>query len=151
MSGDDLFVVIDRVLGEGARLVRLHWLAGDYAYAYAQAEGRLKLETPSGPFCVTVLDQEGVPLPGTVASGQEVPPRGWLSRYYGEKMAVPSLAVERAAPVPATFVSVLSAGVPSIRVEKGHWHAQAGSSTADFQIAEGGDVVFLEVAPASRT
>src|SRR5205807_10625630 len=92
---NDLWIVSDVVLGTGVHDARLHWLCGEFPYQYVEAEGRLTLDTPAGPFSVLALDQEGKPLMGTVVSGQENPPRGWLSRYYGKKRSVPSLVVGR--------------------------------------------------------
>lgn len=117
MLKDDLWVVVDRVAGEGRHRARLHWLCGDYPHGVDPAAGALTLETPAGPFHVAVYDEAGVPLPGDVARGQEDPPRGWLSRYYAEKVPVPSLAVRREGAAPLVFVTVLSAGPAELRID----------------------------------
>src|SRR5690606_21437655 len=100
MVKDDLWVVVDRVAGEGEHRARLHWLGGEYPHVYDPAVSALILETPAGPFHVAVYDEAGAPLAGDVARGQEDPPRGWLSRYYAEKVPVPSLAVHREGTAP---------------------------------------------------
>src|SRR4051794_23943800 len=97
----------------------------------------MTLHTPEGPFTVTVLDEAGAPLPATVVSGQESPPRGWLSRYYAERTPVPSLAVERSGPAPMTMVSVLAGGTPRVRVEGGRWSVEASGSACVFSLEEG--------------
>ena len=125
---DDLWVIVDRVEGEGQHYVRLHWLAGDFPYSYEPNAAQLTLTTPKGPFTVTTLDARGEALAGDVACGQNEPPRGWESRYYGYKKAVPSLAVERSEMLPAVRVSILSAGVPKVAVQGQHWTVTAGSA-----------------------
>ncbi|AKT37581.1 asparagine synthase (glutamine-hydrolyzing) [Chondromyces crocatus] len=106
----DLWIVVDHVMGEGIHKARIHWLGGDYPYDHEPEAGVLTLNTPAGPFCIAVFDGAGNPGVGDVACGQEAPPRGWLSRYYAEKVPVPSLTVVQQGAAPLTFVSVLSAG-----------------------------------------
>jgi hypothetical protein len=133
---DDLWIVVDRVSGVGQHKTRLHWLGGRFPFEYTADAGRLTLRTPSGPFTVTVLDEGGLPLRGDVVSGQESPPRGWESRHYGERVPVPSLAVEREG-VPTVLVSVLSGGVPEIEVRGGRWSVRALESACEFSLDQG--------------
>lgn len=134
---DDLWVVVDRISGAGAHAARLHWLGGPYPHRYEAATGRLSLETPAGAFTVTVLSGDGEPLRGDVVAGLERPPRGWSSRYYGEKVPTPSLAVARNGAVPFDIVSVLSAGEPDVRTEGGRWQVESGPCRLRFRIREG--------------
>ena len=134
---DDLWVVVDRVGGEGRHQARLHWLCGAYPHRYERAAGRLALETPAGPFTVTVLDPAGHPAPGEVVAGQEQPPRGWLSRYYGEKVPVASLAVVVAAEAPLTLVTVLAGGTPEVTVAGDRWHVAVAGRGVRFRIGDG--------------
>lgn len=163
---DDLWVVIDRVQGRGKPVgksppvwscaqgtwrsklggqrffdkigthhLRLHWLAGDFPHTHDA--GRLTLRTPEGPFSISVLDERGAPLEGDVALGQTEPPRGWQSRYYGEKVAVPSLAVERDAALPAQWISVLGSGKPSVAVQGDSWTVTTAGSELNFRLRDG--------------
>lgn len=135
---DDLWVVVDHIVGDGSHAMRLHWLCGDFPYSYDAGAGRLALHTTVGNFFVQVLDARGHSIPGDVVAGQEHPPRGWLSRYYGEKTAVPSLAVEVERLLPATFVSVLSGGsAPEVRVSGERWSIGVGDQHVDFRVADG--------------
>ncbi len=134
---DDVWVVVDRVTGTGAHNVRLHWLAGEYANHYERAAGTLLLDTPEGPFTVRVLREDGLSLEGDVSIGQEEPPRGWLSRYYGKKTAVPSLAIVQGESQPVTFVSVLS-GVPCVSTVHGRsWTIKTPAISASFDLEDG--------------
>jgi Heparinase II/III-like protein/Heparinase II/III N-terminus len=139
MIKDGLWIVIDRIRGIGEHRCRLHWLAGEsHEYSYSSEHGQLKLETRAGGFFVTVLDERGHPIAGDVRSGDENSPRGWLSRYYGERVAVPSLAVTQIATTPILFVSILSAEAPNWEAISNRWSIRAGSRAADFEIDEAG-------------
>jgi asparagine synthase (glutamine-hydrolysing) len=134
---DDLWIVSDRVSGDGAHEARLHWLGGEFPWAYEPAAGRMSLETRAGEFTVTVLGDDGRPRAGDVVAGRDAPPRGWLSRYYGEKTAVPSLAVTQKGICPREFVSVLAGGRPSVSAANGAWHVATGHCSASFRIRDG--------------
>ncbi len=116
---DDLWVVADSLSGEGEHLVRLQWLGAPYPHA--SQEGGLRLETPEGPFVVRSYTVDGRSLKASIVSGGEDPPRGWISRYYGEKLPAPSLAFEFRARVPVTVISVLSGGEARVEVVAGGW------------------------------
>ncbi|HYR56390.1 MAG TPA: asparagine synthase (glutamine-hydrolyzing) [Myxococcaceae bacterium] len=133
---DDVWVIADRIVGEGTHSVRLHWLGGDFPYQYDRRQGRLTLSTRSGPFCIAVVNEDGSALSGDVVSGSEEPPRGWLSRHYGEKVEVPSLSVERRGTVPLQWVTVLSAGEAQIRVAKRKWSVEVDGLFLEFELDE---------------
>ncbi len=113
---DDVWVIADTVTGVGSHTVRLHWLAEDVPHSYDPDRGELRLTTAAGLFSVRILDQQARSMAGDVVRGRDDPPRGWLSRYYGEKTPAPSLVVSRAQPLPLTFVTVLSAGTVEAEV-----------------------------------
>jgi asparagine synthase (glutamine-hydrolysing) len=133
---DDVWVIADRIVGEGTHSVRLHWLGGDFPYQYDRRQGRLTLNTRLGPFCIAVVNEDGSPLSGDVVSGSEEPPRGWLSRHYGEKVAVPSLSVERRGTVPLQWVTVLSSGEAQIQVANRQWSVEADGLVLEFELDE---------------
>jgi asparagine synthase (glutamine-hydrolysing) len=136
---DDLWVVVDRVAGSGVHQIRLHWLGGEFPYRPAPAShSGFTLDTPEGPFHAVVLDAAGRHAPGTVRDGEDAPPRGWLSRYYGDKAPVPSLAVEGTFQLPAVFVSLLGPRVPDVKVEGSRWSIATGQRTVEFDVSEAG-------------
>lgn len=116
---DDLWVVIDRVLGSGSHQARLHWLAGPYDCE--PVSGGITLAPPPGPFSLRVFKKDGAPAAVRVGRGQEDPPAGWLSRYYGERVAVPFVAVEDQGTLPLTFVTVAGAGTPTVTLNGTRW------------------------------
>jgi hypothetical protein len=127
---DDLWIVIDCVVGEGEHDVRLHWLGGEFPWAHDGAT--LKLDTPRGKFSVAAFDVNGTPAASTVVAGADDPPRGWMSRYYGEKVAVPSYVVERRGAVPQTLVTILSGVDYTASVAGAQWTIATADRTVAF-------------------
>ena len=77
------------------------------------------------------------PLPAAVAIGQTDPPRGWLSRYYGEKTAVPSIAVTPQCQLPVTLVSVLGPRVQNVHVAGSAWSIETELGSLSFDLQHG--------------
>jgi hypothetical protein len=77
-------------------------------------------------------------LSGEIVAGQDNPPRGWLSRYYGEKVPVPSFVVEQSEHLPLTLVSILGPHVPSVSVSASSWSVMAGDRAVEFEITGNG-------------
>lgn len=121
LTDDETVVVLDTITGTGSHDANLYWLGGPYPYDFSRDDCRLTLRTPAGPFVVSVY-RGGSPAEGDVVAGQESPPRGWLSRYYGEKVAVPSLLCTARGAVPLQFLSVLGPQCRSV-VEAGNGYA----------------------------
>lgn len=135
---DDLWVVVDCVSGSGTHLSRLQWLGGVYPYSYDVDAARMRLDVLGSAFEVAVVDQEGAPIVGDVAAGVDDPPRGWISRYYGEKLPAPSLVVERRGQVPLTTVSLLSGGRSEVKVSSGRWSiVTAAGANVRFRLSGG--------------
>ncbi|MEW6735529.1 MAG: alginate lyase family protein [Acidobacteriota bacterium] len=118
---DDFWIVVDHISGNGNHTAKLHWLCGDFPYHYFPSTERITLDTPAGPFFLQILDDAAKPLAVDVIVGRDNPPRGWLARYYGEKVAVPSLLVEQQGELPITFVSLLGAVEKEASLDSGKW------------------------------
>jgi len=138
---DDFWVVVDRIEGSGTHRthrIRLHWLGGDFPYRSGlDGQTSLQLETPDGPFHLAVFNAVGRPLSGEIVAGQDDPPRGWLSRYYAEKVPVPSLSIEVSGRLPLTMVSLLGPHVPSVTVSDSTWSVMSGERMFEFELAAG--------------
>jgi asparagine synthase (glutamine-hydrolysing) len=135
---DDFWVVVDRIEGSGTHSIRLHWLGGDFPYRSGlDGHTSLQLETPDGPFYLAVFDAVGRWLSGEIVAGQDDPPRGWLSRYYAEKVPVPSLSIEVSGRLPLTMVSLLGPNVPSVTVSDSLWSVISGERIFEFELAAG--------------
>ena len=133
---DDMWIVVDRVLGQGNHNVRLHWLAGEFPFLVDE-EYSLELNTPDGLFTVSSFDETARPLPASAVAGASDPPRGWMSRHYAHKVPVPSFAVERKGELPLAVVSVLCQGKPRVQVSGGMWSVFTESSSVEFALGEG--------------
>jgi hypothetical protein len=134
---DSLWIVADQVIGVGSHGVRLHWLGGEFAGRHDNGGNEMVLETPSGPFSLSVWDGGGDPLAGDMVAGQAQPRRGWLSRYYGEKVPVPSFTVTRELQLPVTMVSVLGAGSPKVERLARTWSVSNEQNSVRFELCEG--------------
>jgi asparagine synthase (glutamine-hydrolysing) len=134
---DDLWVVADRIAGEGDHTARVHWLGGEYPSDLDAATATMSLATPAGPFRVALRELDGRPIAADVVTGRASPPRGWLSRYYAEKIPVPSLAAERAGACPLGVVSLLSGGPVEVHVTGGEWSVEAADVRARFRLVDG--------------
>jgi len=134
---DDLWVVVDHLAGGGDHTARLHWLCGSFPERFDPVASELVLDTPAGAFHLAVKDCQGRPLRADVARGQEEPPRGWLSRYYAEKVAVPSLEAVAEGTLPFTFVSLLSGGPATAAVVDGRWTVETSGAAASFRLEDG--------------
>jgi asparagine synthase (glutamine-hydrolysing) len=144
---DDLWIVADRIGGEGVHSARVHWLGGDYAHEFDERLATMSLATPAGEFQVAVRDERGDPVPAEVVRGRGSPPRGWLSRYYAEKRPVPSLTATQASACPIQLVSLLSAGPVEVHVSSGEWSVEAAGVRAYFRLTDGRfDQVRVELA-----
>jgi asparagine synthase (glutamine-hydrolysing) len=145
---DDVWIVLDAVMGFGSHRIRLHWLAGDYPFQAGNEDSSLHLYTPDGLFSVSTFDDSANLLSGNVVVGGETPPRGWLSRSYAEKVPVPSLAVEREGKLPLLSLSVLCAGVPEVQASDANWRVVAGEATVEFTVSDTGiDPAGIRVLP----
>ena len=132
---DDVWIVVDRVDGAGEHDLRLHWLGGEFPWTHDGTT--LAMTTPHGRFAVAAYNADGSRVESTVVAGADEPPRGWLSRYYGEKTAVPSFVAERRAAAPQTFVSVLSGVECATSVDRDRWTISAADRTLQFRLDDG--------------
>jgi len=134
-----LTVVVDTLQGEGEHTARLHWLGGEYPHSLDADGAGMTLDTPAGPFSVRVYDHAGSPETVSVVRGDDATPRGWLSRTYHHKTAVPSLAHTATGPCTAlTTVSVLSGGgAAAVTVDGDRWEVESPEGTLHFVLRLG--------------
>ena len=135
---DDLWVVADTIMGEGPHEARLHWLAGDYPFDFDASTGSLCLETPEGPFSVTILDGKGNPIPSMdVVRGPG---------HTGTRLAIPllwrknpgALAGGHAIRTTTAYpVTLMGAGRPRVSVEAGEWEVVSNGHVVRFAIEAG--------------
>lgn len=150
---DGLWIVVDQLAGAGTHKAQLQWLGGSFPYEVALDGNGMTLKTPKGAFDVRAFTADGRPMAGDVQAGVEPAggrePRGWLSRYYGERIAVPSFRATVDAQAPFCFVTVLGQGVkaPSVGSD-GAWLVEDGLRSVTFTLANG-RISDLNVSPCT--
>lgn len=100
---DDTYVIVDDLTGSGEHEVALRWrLCGP---EWKPEGNSWQTEVAGGAIRATIA----VPQPMThrMSQGQENPPEGWESRYYGEKTAAPTLLVSGPLLLPASILTVV--------------------------------------------
>jgi len=128
-----VWVVRDSILGTGNHSARVHWLGGDYP-GQAKGLGVFALSTPAGEFCIVTKREDGSPLEGNLIKGGTHPPRGWLSRHYGEKVSVPSIEVTQSSSVPLRIFSFIGPGPLEVSKVNDSWMVK--SAQGEFQVRE---------------
>jgi asparagine synthase (glutamine-hydrolysing) len=135
---DELWVVVDWLIGRGSHCARLQWLSG--VSAQTVASDTVLLTAAGGPltlFVYGVRGARGEPerLPLEVVAGRESPPRGWLARYYGERAPVPSISADYESQLPFALVSVLGRS-PEVRLERDAWCIRCPGGDLTFNLGE---------------
>ena len=138
LHDDGTGVVVDTVQGEGRHRVRLHWLLGEFPHEFDAAAGAVALSTPGGRFSLMVVGEGAVPVELTVARGEETPPRGWSSRYFGEKVAVPSLAAVSEGELPVRFISAFGPGDVNVKRDGSALEVRTGSGSLGLRLGDDG-------------
>ena len=137
MAAGEIFVVLDQIEGRGRHDLAVHFLAGDFPHCSTRS-GAFAATTPSGPFVLAIYDVRGNMLPLDVVRGQRTPPRGWLSRFYAHKVAVPSIKVEKNTALPATVVTVMcGGGEPQVVADESSWTVVGPTARLSFSIRDG--------------
>jgi asparagine synthase (glutamine-hydrolysing) len=103
----------------------------------SHSTGTATLDTPEGLFTMKVMDSFGNPIEIDMVRGADNPPRGWLSRYYGEKVPVASIAATVTCELPFRFITILGEGDPQVSMNDGTWTIDASKSPFNFVISDG--------------
>lgn len=110
-AGDNVWLVVDDLLGEGSQDVASHWLLHPGEYVLDQKRGRLSLSLPVGEvqlyWNAWGFEEMGV----DISCGDETKaPRGWRSRYYGMREPALSFRLAGRGQLPCRLVSVFVLG-----------------------------------------
>lgn len=143
---DDVWLVVDDIVGSGEHVARLHWLLPDFPYELQEGTGRLLLHTPAGAFAVQLWCGQPALLSlvrgGKVLSQQSTSQdleeggdavRGWRSQYYSEKEPALSVALESQARLPIRFVTLLTASRAVLKY-LGEWEFNVESEDATLAV-----------------
>jgi asparagine synthase (glutamine-hydrolysing) len=112
LEGEDCWIVVDELLGEGEHDLLLHWLLPDFPYRL-KPDGRLLLQCEEGDVSLGIdVCGPDVRQPQiSVLRADEKSCQGWISRRYGEKTPALSLSANCRCRLPATFTSTFSFAV----------------------------------------
>lgn len=110
----DIWVICDEISGPGEHAARLQWQVDALPHTWSPEKCQLSVESPSGVLCIQVLDSSAAPLIGSVVSGQDAPPQGWISRRYGRKKPAPSLSVDFDFSESSRVLTVVAPGTPQV-------------------------------------
>lgn len=132
--GENIWIVVDDIVGDGAHTTRLHWLTPEVPFEMASPDtidltflaGTARLVTASSSASARSLVCAGVRVdserrePGDAAMG-------WRSRYYGRKEPALSFSVECPSQLPVRFVTVILLGeIYPIQVDSACMNIVAG-------------------------
>jgi hypothetical protein len=116
-AGDDVWVVIDDILGQGANRVACQWLLAEGPHEVDESANRIDLKLPVGElrihWAVTNIEQTVVDL---TCGDEAKAPRGWRSRYYGVREPALSLQLAGAGRMPCRIATVFTPGDRKARV-----------------------------------
>lgn len=102
---DDLYVVVDDVLGTGNHNVTLRWRLCDTCWE--AGDSRWESTVDGLRVVLSLVAPDGFST--QLLRGQEEPaPEGWESLYYGEKQPVPVLRVSGRVELPARLVTLVT-------------------------------------------
>ena len=110
-AGDDVWVVVDDLLGQGTNTVACHWLLAEGNHEVDESANRLLLSLPVGELQLrwggTNIEQARV----DITCGDEArAPRGWRSRYYGVREPALSFQLAGTGRMPCRIASVFTLG-----------------------------------------
>ncbi|HJQ68479.1 MAG TPA: alginate lyase family protein [Blastocatellia bacterium] len=116
-AGDDVWVVVDDILGQGNNEVACHWLLAEGEHAFDESANRLRLSLAAGEVSMhwAATNLEGACV--DITSGdEEKAPRGWRSRYYGVREPALSFQLKGAGRMPCRIATAFVLGESDARV-----------------------------------
>ncbi len=90
--GPDHWLIADRLEARKRHAYRLHWLLLDVPYKFNQADKRLRLDTPTGPYGLLLHGDAGA-MAASVVRADPHQPRGWRSPTYNCREPAISLSL----------------------------------------------------------
>ena len=106
--GNDLWLVVDDLLGDGRHDLACQWLLGVQKYQLNQGENKLELGLQVGK---GVLHWHAPGFEPSLSMGdEELAPRGWRSRYYGIREPALSFRLSGNCSEPRRIISLFSFG-----------------------------------------
>jgi len=113
---DDLWVVVDDLLGSGRHELILRWHMMDAPYEAEAGRSCLRLQTPAGDVFLSVTGCPAELVRFEAVRGRDEPGRvqGFAAPYYGERLPIPTLEVTCRCPLPQRIVTAVSPVEPLV-------------------------------------
>jgi hypothetical protein len=114
-AADDLWLVVDDVLGSGEHAARLGWLLADGRWSLRSGRLGLRYEALSadvwfaGPNASAALYRAGEMVAGA-APGEEAPTKGWVAWTYADRQPALRLEIDARGPLPLRLITWLAIG-----------------------------------------
>ena len=110
-AGDDVWIVVDDLLGQGTNAVACHWLLAEGEHTIDESANRVCLKLPVGDlqlhWDVTNIEQTRVDI---TCGDESKAPRGWRSRYYGAREPALSFQLAGTGRMPCRIATVFTLG-----------------------------------------
>lgn len=135
--GDDVWLVVDDLLGTGRHLATLRYHLADFAYQ--EMEDGLILQPPGGAFRLRLASEGPNPVSLQVIKGVNTPDsfEAFAAPHYGELKPIPLLKAQWQADLPLRILTL--AGVPQTtfaRGAEGVWLIRSGTRNFEIQLPE---------------
>jgi len=109
---DDLWLIVDDVLGVGEHTAALRWHLLDVPFEMETHGARVRLATPRGEVWISVSGRPCGPQAFSVVRGRDEPGgvQGFAAPYYAERRPVPTLVATFRGPLPLRIITTLNPG-----------------------------------------
>ena len=144
---DDVWVIVDDLLGEGRHTMTTRWHLMDAPVTLDAARSCATLQTPAGPISLSISSSGGSAQRLEIIRGRDEPGdvQGFTSDYYGEKLPIPTLEAEWRCELPLRIVTVVSPGDPIVPTL-----AEEGAAGETWTLQTANATQTLQLAPANR-
>lgn len=116
-AGDDVWIVVDDILGQGTNAVACHWLLAEGEHAIDESANRLRLSLPVGEVSLHWASTNLEDARADITWGDEKKaPRGWRSRYYGVREPALSFQLAGTGRMPCRIATAFILGDQDRRV-----------------------------------
>jgi hypothetical protein len=133
---DEAWLVLDDLRSAGTHAYRVHWLFPDLQHVWEPTDGKLALDTPAGPYRVSLASESAYGV-NSLVRAEESGPRGWRAPFYGHRE--PALSLDRTVQAESQLFRTLfsphpceiRASGPELIIEAADWRVEVQRGTGD--------------------
>lgn len=108
---ENLWIITDEITGTGVHLIELFWHID--AKPQQVLDREFTFDCENGQFLIHLFGPDN--MTANMVNGNKDIPNGWVSRYYGEKQAAPTIIASCNCKMPVKIITVIS--FDSLRIE----------------------------------